>query len=130
MVKESLKGASRKAKKRPKAGNPTFGQLAQLPTSYLTSTFCLQPLLQHSAVSLQHSLESHLDPELHLPLDGAAERAGRAREHRRDRAVGGVADGRVRVAELRVIQQVERLDAELGLDVPDLRVLDERRIDV
>ena len=32
--------------------------------------------------------------------------------------------------ELRVVQQVERLDAELGLDVPDPRVLDQRGVDV
>ena len=58
--------------------------------------------------------EADLDRQLHLPLDRAAERARRARQHRRDRAVGGVANDRVRVTELRVIENVERLDANLG----------------
>ena len=65
-----------------------------------------------NTVRVIRGLEPDLDRQLHLPLDRAAERARRARQHRRDRAVGGVADRRVRVAELRVVQDVERLDAE------------------
>src|SRR6185436_14812156 len=63
--------------------------------------------------------EFHFHSQLHLALGGAAERARRARQHRRDDADRGVADGRVRVGELRMVQQDERLDPELGLDVPD-----------
>src|SRR4029077_17552353 len=41
-----------------------------------------------------------------------------------------VVQRRIRVAELRVVQDVERLDADLGVDVSEPRVLDERGVDV
>src|SRR5437899_2006965 len=58
--------------------------------------------------------ELQLHCHLHLTLGRAAERARRARQHRRDRAERRVAELRVRVRELRMIQQVEHFDSELG----------------
>src|SRR5215217_2624114 len=75
-------------------------------------------------------LEPHLHPELHLPLGRAAEGARRARQH------GGNLPCRARVdvvrglTELRVVEDVERLDAELRREPPDPGVLDQRRVDV
>ena len=76
------------------------------------------------------TLELHFHSQLHLTLDRAAQRAVRARQHRRNRADRRVADRRVRVGELRVIEQVERLDPDLGLDAADTGVLDQRGVDV
>src|SRR5689334_9419335 len=75
-------------------------------------------------------LELHLEGDLDVALGGAAERARRVGQHRRDLAERRVAERRVRVAELRVVQQVEGLDAELGVELADLRVLDDREVDV
>src|SRR5712692_7704588 len=74
--------------------------------------------------------ELQLERELNLPLRRAAERARRARQHRRDRAERRVAELPVRVAKLRMVQQVERFDAHLAVGVPDSRVFDERSVDV
>src|SRR5688572_3094236 len=78
-------------------------------------------------------LEAELHRDLDVPLDRSAQRAGRVRQHGRDLPEGGVAEGGVGatgVRELRVVEEVERLHAELVAEAAESRDLEERRVDV
>src|SRR5215831_8163033 len=85
---------------------------------------------QGSSEDVGVKLELDLQAQLHLTGRRAAERTGRARQHRRDGPDSRVPDGRVRVRKLRMVEDVEGLIAELGVEPPDLRVLDQARIEV
>src|SRR6516162_5093612 len=74
--------------------------------------------------------ELQLHRQLYLALGRTARRARRAREHRRDRAERRAAKLPVRIRKLRMIEDVEHLDARLAIDRPDFSVLDHREIDV
>src|SRR5262249_10887545 len=78
---------------------------------------------------LRPGSEPDLHSQLDLPLRGADRPAGRV-ARRRDRPERRVPELAVWERELRVVQDVEGLDPELGLDLPDRRVLHEREVDV
>ena len=82
---------------------------------------------QSASICANLRLEFRLHANLDLPFRRPAQRAGGVRQHLRDR---GVAKLPLRLRELRVIEQVERLDAELGFDLPESRELDDREVDV
>src|SRR5262249_1868012 len=81
------------------------------------------------------SLELQLQRKLELPLRRAAQGAGRVGEQLADLSEGGVAQqvaraADTRVRKLRVVEQVEGVQAQLAVHRAQLRLLDERHVDV